>query len=137
MEGHKEIRPTRVFVMVIMDISLLVIFVAAFLPSHMKIMAATYLPIVLVSNVVFLRHSRKTEGTPGISANTMVRSGKSPLYICSGMFFIGAFGGLLTIIQGELPRTLLPLLLVPLLVAVYCWRMARRIATHASNPHNA
>jgi hypothetical protein len=105
----------------------------AFLPSHLKVMAVTYLPIVLISNVVLLRRNRKIVGMAAMdSAGAQTRSGKRSLYICSGMFFAGTLYGLLTISQGELPRTILPLLLVPLLLAVYCLKMARRVATRVA-----
>ncbi|WP_420239027.1 hypothetical protein ACOBR2_05410 [Telmatobacter bradus] len=126
MERRKEIRSTM-FKIVAWDVALLLLFMVAFLPAHLKIAAATYLPTVLIFNVVMLRRNQKTAGTPTARAGDGARSGRSSLYICSGMFFAGTLYGLLTISQGELPRTTLPLLLVPLLLAVYCLKMARRI----------
>ena len=133
MEEQKRIRPTRVFLMIVFDIVLLAVFMAAFLPAHLKILAAAYLPLTLVINVAFLRSSRgKTAKAPAASGVNGARSGKSSLYMCSGIFFIGTLYGLLTIIEGELQRTFLPLLLVPLSIAIYCWRMARRVAAQGS-----
>jgi hypothetical protein len=126
VEEQNKIR-FEMFKLVALDVVLLLIFAASFLPTHLKLMATTYLPTVLIVNVVLLRRSRKTLGTPMVSAGTVTRSGRRSLYVCSGIFFAGTLYGLLTISQGELPRMVLPLLLIPLSLAVYCLKMARPI----------
>lgn len=133
MERRREIRST-IFKMVAWDVALLLLFMGAFLPSHLRVMGAIFLPTVLTFNVLFLNRSRRVAETPAASGSAAANTGKSSLYVCSGVFFAGVIGGLLTIIQGELPWTTLPMLLVPLLVAVYCLKMARRLATRKSKP---
>ena len=48
------------------------------------------------------------------------------MYACSAIFFVGTLYGVLMIAQGDLPRMVSPLLLVPLSLAVYCLKTARR-----------
>lgn len=82
---------------------------------------------LLIFNFLFLR--RKLGKKPS-TEETVRHSSRFYVYACAGIFFIGMLYGVLMISQGELPRTILPLLLVPLSLAIYCLIVARRSRTH-------
>jgi hypothetical protein len=135
VERRQEIQRTM-YAMVAVDAALLILLLIVFLrsPSSLTILAAIYLPTVLIFNVLLLRRKLKMGGFSATKENTQIRPHAFSLYACSAIFFTGTVGGLLTISHGELPRTTLPGLLFPFLIAVYCLRLARRQAARTPKP---
>jgi hypothetical protein len=56
-------------------------------------------------------------------ANT--RKQRNSLYIVAVIFFVGVIRGIYSFAQGELPLVVTPLLVVPLFLAGYCFKVAR------------
>lgn len=90
---------------------------------------------VLISNVLFLRRKLRMLGPPTTEEGARVppltaeEGARVPrrrfsLYGSAAVFFAGTLYGLLMISQGDLPRPVLPLLLIPLFLAVYCLKVA-------------
>jgi hypothetical protein len=98
-------------------------------PQNINLLAAICFPALLTINLLFLRRRLRRIGAPDEEEQAVARSGQFSTYACSAIFFAGTLGGLLMIMQGELPRTVLPLLLIPLSVAIYCLRIARGSGT--------
>jgi len=102
-------------------------------PRALPLLAPVCFPILLVLNFVLLRRSARKIGPPAaVEERATPHSGRFSIYACSGIFFAGTLYGLLMVIRGDLPRTVLPFLLVPLSVAIYCLRTARRAGTRGS-----
>lgn len=138
MERRKEIQ-RAMYAMMTVDAALLFLLAAISLrrPSSFMVLAVIYLPTVLISNFFFLRRKLKVVGPPTAGEDAKARPNRFSLYGCSAIFFTGTLYGVLMISQGELPRTILPLLLLPLSLAVYCLRGALQSATRTPKPDNA
>ena len=98
--------------------------VAVFLSRlfSVALISAVCLPMLLVFNVLFLRYKLRVADRALPAEATRGRPRGSYLYACSAIFFVGTIYGLLMTAEGELPRIALPLLLVPLTLAIYCLR---------------
>ena len=133
VERHETFRRV-VYLMILADCAVLLIFVVVFLriPSSLSTLMIIF-PLILVSNFIFLRWKLRLIGLPATRSEGVSSRPNVSLYGCSAIFFIGTFYGLLMILQGALPRIVLPLLLFPLWIAVYCLRVARRTSTSTSN----
>jgi Ca2+/Na+ antiporter len=89
----------------------------------LEVGGALYLMTVVITNVILLRHDRSRAAQP---EEALQSGAKTSLYICSAIFLLGFVYGLLMILSGELPRTTLPVVLFPLLLGIYLFRMAKR-----------
>jgi len=127
MERRKRIKRTM-YEMIAVDTALLFLLLAVFFlrPSSIVILAAIYLPMVLIFNVLFLRRKMSSIGPVATEERAKPRPRRFSLFACSAIFFVGTLLGLMKILHGELPLTILPFLLVPLAVAVYCLKLALR-----------
>ena len=125
MERRQKIR-RAVFAVVAVDTAVLLVVV--FLRHLFAVMwlAAVCLPAFLIFNFLFLRHKVRVVGQAPTGARATNHSRRFSVYVCSAIFFVGALYGVLMIAEGELPRSILPLLLVPRFLAVYCLRTARK-----------
>jgi len=126
MESHKNIR-RAVYPLVAVDIAFLLLFVAVGMSQQVNIvvLAAICLPVLLIFNFVFLRRRFKSAG-PSSAVDDTHRQGGFSLYACSAIFAMGTLYGVLMIAQGDIPRTIFPVLLVPIFLAVYCLKLARK-----------
>lgn len=127
MEKRQEIQ-RALYIAVVADAALLILFVVlvSSRPSILTPAAVICFLILLISNLLFLRHKKRVSG-PRISEETSAsHSHDSFLYLGSAIFFVGTLYGVVMISRGELPRTTLPALLVPLSLAIYCLRTALR-----------
>ncbi len=126
MERRQEIQRT-VFTAVAVDIAVILIFVVAWLnkPHDLVVFATICFPTLFIFNFLFLRRKLKRVGPPAAEQGTR-SSPRFSVYACSAIFFVGTLYGVLMIAQGDLPRMVSPLLLVPLSLAVYCLKTARR-----------
>ncbi len=128
MERRQEIQ-RAVYVMVAADAAVLSLLLVAVLYRPLDLMpfVAVCFTALLISNFLFLRNKLRKVGSPTTEeAGAQPRSRRFSVYACSAIFFIGTLRGALMISQGELPRAILPLLLVPLSIAVYCLKTALR-----------
>lgn len=132
MERRRQIR-RAVYLMVAMDVVFLFIVILLSRLLDLRVLAAICFPTLLVSNFLFLRRKLRMVGQAPTKEGAVTRSHRFSVYACSAIFFVGTLYGVLMISQGELPRTILPLLLVPLSLAVYCLRTARRAGVRKSN----
>ena len=135
MERRREIE-RAMYAMVAADTALLFLFVVVFLrwPTNRMIVVGICFPALLILNFIFLRRKLRMVGPPTAEEGARAHPHKLSLYGCSAIFSTGTLYGLLMISQGELPWTTLPFLLVPLSVAVYCFRVARRNAARKPKP---
>ncbi len=127
MEKRKIIQRT-IYAMIAVDAALLVLFFTIFLwrPSSLLILAAVFLPAILIFNTLFLRRKMSSLGPASNNEGAKPRPRRFSLFACSVIFFVGTLGGLTQILHGELPLTILPFLVIPLSVAVFCLKVARR-----------
>lgn len=128
MEREQEIART-VYKVVAADVGFLFAFVLVVAndPAYLEVGTAVFLPCVLIANFLFLRRGLRRHGPPVSSGAGKSRTQSFWLYACSCVFFFGTLYGLLTILRGGLPKAVLPGLLIPLLVALYCLKTARQI----------
>jgi len=117
-----------VYIMVAADAVLvfLLVLVIAPVPAYLERAGAIFLPTVLIANYLFLRHSLRQVGPPETRRRSTDWAQRFWLYVGSGIFLVGALCGLLTILSRDLPKSLLPALLIPLLIALYGLKMARK-----------
>jgi hypothetical protein len=90
------------------------------------LLLACGLPALLSFNYLFLRRKPKIPVMELRPEEPAPRQPAFSLYACSAIFFVGTLIGLVRFAEGELPWELLPLLLVPLSLAIYLLRVARR-----------
>jgi len=133
MEKWRQNR--AVYTMVALDTVVVLLAVLAVLinPRVLTLLASVCFPTLLVLNYLFLRRKLGRIGPPAAEERSTPYSGRFSIYACSAIFFAGTLYGLLMIMRGDLPRTVLPLLLVPLSVAIYCLRTARGAGTGRPN----
>ena len=134
MGRRKEIQRT-LYAVVAADAVLVLLFAVISLnkPRVAVPLAPTCFLTLLASNFLFLRLKLKLIGPPDREEGTASRSGRFSLYACSAIFVIGTLYGVLMFSAGELPWTISPLLLVPLSLAIFCFRAARRARARRSN----
>lgn len=132
MGRHQQIQ-RAVFATVAVDVAVVLIVVLLSRSFNLMLLVAVCLPALLIFNFLFLRYKLRLVGQAPTEGRAAGRSHKFSLYACSAIFFVGTFCGVLMISQGELPRMILPLLLVPLSLAVLCLRTARRSGMRKSN----
>jgi predicted MFS family arabinose efflux permease len=125
VERRQQIR-RAVFAMVAVDAVVVLVVVLLSRLFTVMLLAALCLPALLIFNFLFLRYKLRVVGQAPTEERAAGHSHRFSVYACSAIFFAGTLYGVLMISQGELPRTALPLLLVPLSLAVYCLRRARR-----------
>jgi len=107
----------------------LVVALALVRPWDITLLAAVCFPSLLLVNFLFLRGKLSEIGPPATEEQTVPRSRRFCIYACAAVFFAGTLYGLLMVMQGEIPRTVLPLLLIPLSLAIYSLKTARRVGT--------
>lgn len=129
MERRQEIRRT-IYAMIAVDGAAILVFVLALLsrPRDLPLLATICFVTLFLFNFVFLRRKLRNVGPPA-TEESVTHSRSVSVYACSVIFFVGTLYGVLMIAGGELPRTILPLLLVPLSLAVYLLKVARRAVT--------
>jgi len=132
MERRQQIQ-RAVYVMAALDVVVLFIVILLSRFSDLTVLAAICLPTLLIFNFLFLRRKLRTAVQDPKKEGAVTHSHMFSVYACSTIFFVGTLYGVLMILQGELPRTVLPLLLVPLSLAVYCLKTARRAGARKSN----
>ena len=132
MEKRRRIQGT-VYVMVATDVVFVLIIVLLSRFLNIVALAMVCLPALLIFNFLFLRRKFKMVSQAPVGGGALPHSRAFSVYACSAIFFVGTLYGVLMILQGVLPRTILPLLLVPLSLAVYCFRTARRTGAPKSN----
>lgn len=134
MGRHKGIE-RAVYSMLAADVGVLALFVVVVLTTSIdvRLLAAVGFPILLVYNFLFLQRKLRTTEPIVSPGGNVTRSSPFSIYACSAIFFLGTLYGLLMIGQGELPRAVLPLLIVPVSISVFCLRMARRASVKGSD----
>ena len=120
-------------------ISLFALFLVIFSmhnPSHVMILVAAYVPVALIGNIIFVRRRVATRQQSLMAVPPRLDSSRSRYsYICAGMFILGTCYGILMLVDGEIPVYVIPLLAIPISLAIYCFRSARRLAgLGSSNP---
>jgi hypothetical protein len=86
-------------------------------------LGALYLTTVLITNLVLLQRDRSS--APKSAEKSQSRH-TGYLYITSAVYLAGFVYGSVMILMGELPRATVPGLLIPLLMCVHSFRVARR-----------
>jgi hypothetical protein len=134
MDRGTAIRQT-IYKIVAVDAVLLCAFVSLYLypPTHSVLLLALFMPTSLIFNFLFLRHKLRAIGPSTKEEAAKARGNKTSLYRGSAIYFAGTLYGLLMFAQRQLPLTLLPALLIPLSLAIYFFRAARRISTPSAN----
>jgi uncharacterized membrane protein YfcA len=132
MERRQELQGT-VYLLVAVDAVLVLIAVLLSRFVSLTVLAPVGFAILLTLDYLFLRRSLKKVDPRTAEDSTRPRSRRFYGYACSAIFFIGTLYGVLMISEGELPRRILPLLLVPLMLAVYCLITARRAGARKSD----
>ena len=125
MDRHRYVQ-RAVYAMIAADVAFLLVAALFSRSIDLNVLSAICLPTLLISNFLFLRLKLKTAASPSKEERAAPGPSRFSLYACSAIFFLGTLYGALLISRGELPRLILPLLLVPLLFAVYCLRTARQ-----------
>jgi hypothetical protein len=111
------------------DVALIALFIvvaSTIKSSDVALVSPVCFMVLSFSNFLFLRRNLGTIGGTAAEEGAMSRSQRFSTYLCSIVFFVGTLYGVLMISQGNLPRAMLPVLLVPLSLAIYCLRTARR-----------
>jgi hypothetical protein len=132
MERRQQIQ-RAVYGMVAVDAAVILVVVLLSWLFTLMLLAAVSLPALLIFNFLFLRYKLRVVGQAPTEGRAAGHSHKFSVYACSAIFFVGTLYGVLMISQEELPWTILPLLLVPLSLAVYCLRTARAAGVRKSN----
>ena len=127
MDRKRKVART-VYLMVAANTVLVILFVLliAPVPADLEIAGGIFLPTVLIANYLFLRHRLKQVGPPETGERGTDWTQRFWLYLGSAIFLIGALFGLFTILSGDLPKSLLPALLIPFLVGLYGLKMAHK-----------
>jgi hypothetical protein len=99
-------------------------------PAYLALAAAGYLLLVLISNFLFLRRKLRLAGPSNVKRSSEGHSGRFSLYAASVVFFLGTLYGGLMILHGDLPMVILPALIIPLVLAIYMLKTARKTGTH-------
>jgi hypothetical protein len=132
MERRQQIRST-LYAMVVVDVAVVAAVVLLSRVFPIALLTVVFVPALLTFNFLFLRKRLKTTGQVSPEDRAAGRSHKFSVYACSAVFFLGTIYGLLMISQGQLPGTTLPVLLVPLSLAVYCLRTGLRAGSRRLN----
>lgn len=96
-------------------------------PEDARVLAPACFVTLLLANFLYLRVKMGTVDRSSIKESSMKLSHAFSSYALSIVFFVGTLYGAIMICQGQLPRAILPLLLVPLSVAILCLRTACRV----------
>lgn len=129
MERRQEIQ-RAVYTVVAVDAAVLFVSAIAFLarPHLPVVLAAVCFLSILIFNFLFLRRRLRKAGPP-VAEESVANQQRLFLYLGSVIFIVGPLYGAMLVVQGELPRFIFPAFLVPLSVAVYCLKTARKIGT--------
>lgn len=90
-----------------------------------KVIGALYLVSVFALNIFLLRRG-DSDGRTQIEYDNSRQRERFYLYACSGMFFCGFVYGLALIGNGELPRATILILIMPLVLGIYLFKLAWR-----------
>jgi hypothetical protein len=131
METRREIL-RAMYLMVALDFAFLLIIVLLSRSLDLIMLGAICLPTLLIFNFLFLRRKLRMTNRPD-TERVEAHSHKFSVYACSAVLFAGTVYGLITIVRGELPGAILPVLLVPLSLAVYCFRAGRSAGVRKLN----
>ena len=96
-------------------------------PEDARVLAPAGFMTLLLANFFFLRRKMITVDRNSIKESSMNLPRALSSYALSIVFFVGTLYGVIMICQRELPFVTLPLLVVPLSMAIFCLRTARRI----------
>ena len=109
----------------LLDVALALVAVLMMLGWGVSVQALgpLYLMTVLITNLILLRRDRSRAAK---SAEKSQSKHKGYLYLTSAVYLAGFVYGSVMILTGEVPRATVPLLLIPLLMCVYSFRVARR-----------
>jgi hypothetical protein len=134
IERHHRVQ-RALYTMLAADVVVVGAFTVAALtrPNAVTVLAPGCFAVLLLSNFLFLRRKLRMVGQTQPKEGTVNHSNRFSLYACSAIFFVGTLYGLLMIWHGQLPRETLPLLLVPLSLAVYCLKIALKPRTRKSD----
>jgi hypothetical protein len=86
------------------------------------LLSAACVPLLLIFNFLFIRNKLKAARQDSPEGHTANHANNLYVYACSVIFFLGTIYGSSMMLQGEMPRATLLLLLVPLSFAIYCLR---------------
>jgi len=125
MERGQQIR-RAVYGMVGIDAAVVLIVVLLSRLVTVTLLSAVCVPALLIFNFLFVRYKLRVVGQAPAEERAASHSQRFSVYACSAIFFVGTIYGLWMISLGQLPRTILPLLLVPLSLGVYCLRTGLR-----------
>ena len=126
MDKHRQIK-RNVYTMVAINGILIIGVVALSRVLDSNLLLACGFPVLLSINYLFLRRKPKTPSSDLSAQEPPPRQSPYSLYVGSVIFFMGTLIGLATFVAGELPLSLLPVLLFPLSLAIYFLRVARRV----------
>lgn len=104
-----------------------VAFVLSFPGQNRTRAVALLFPLLLVLNIALIQHKVLRKGQTN-GGGVMDRRTRISTYVFSSIFFLGTAYGLLLLLGGEIPWTISPVLLIPLLLAIYALRIARKKA---------
>jgi hypothetical protein len=121
---RKKLIQRAVYSMVAIDVFFLLLVVLLSRFVNLSVVAITFAALFIFNRL--LRRKLVSSLQAAEAEDFALRSNRFSLYVVLAIFFAGSAYGALMISQGELPRTILPLLLVPLFLAVYCLKTASR-----------
>lgn len=138
MNGRKQIRRS-VYSIVLVDfvaLCLVIVLIAAH-PAYLAFAVVAYAVVMVGGNFLFLRRKFKHAETPypGIERGKQ-RPRRFSLYATSAVFLAGALYGLVLFLNGDVPIKLLPILLIPLSLAIYILRTARQVGRNSGKSSN-
>jgi len=124
----------RVYTIVFIDVIALVALALVALNYSARLVPLGVLSFLVLygSNYFLLRRKVKAREPSDGESETVSRSNRAYLYLCSAIFSIGSVYGVLMVMRGELPWAVLVCLPVPLSIAIFTYRLARR--TRESGP---
>jgi hypothetical protein len=122
MSEQPEIR-RALYSMTAIDVAALFVLVLVSRFVAVTLLSAVCVPFLLILNFLFIRNKLRAARQDSPGERMASHSNNFYVYACSVIFFLGTIYGLSMILQGEIPRAILPLLLIPLSFAIYCLRM--------------
>lgn len=119
-----------IFNIVVGDMFLLGVTIVLLYPSHTWSIFGILLPLLLSLNTYFVMRRSKTLTSLGHPVRDRYKN-SMPLYGCAVIFSLGTTYGVILILSKQLPVVMFPALLLPLSIAIYCFRKAQ-VSRHAN-----
>jgi len=133
MKASKQ-RQRVIYTLVAINSAVMFIAAALFVAFGRLVFLLVCFPVLLTFNVICIRRMQRSIPIPYQTEST-ARSRRRWLQAASTFFVVCALYGLLLFLSGQLPLKVLPVLAVPLFMAIVFLKESRRGAPHGSeNP---